>query len=323
LYRLSEGKTDEAWEDLLASHRLARLVGHDQTLVGALVSITINWRANAGDQALLEHGKLSSAQIAKMRADLANLPPMPKMADKIDTAERFMFLDCVTTMARKGLGNLGELASLTGSEALQENKGALESLMDSIGAVAIDWDLILHMGNSWYDRIHDACLKPTRSERTKAWDVIDEDLKKMWKSAKDLKSLGFSMLGNPRKAISERVGQMFVSLLLPAISAAMTAEDRSTTLIELNDLAFALAAYRADHGSYPAKLADLSPKYMVELPKDLFNDADLHYRQEGNGYVLYSVGANGQDDGGKSFDALDNGPPGDDLVVRVPAVVKP
>ena len=68
---------------------------------------------------------------------------------------------------------------------------------------------------------------------------------------------------------------------------------------ELDKLAFALAAYRADQGSYPAKLADLKPKYVAEIPKDIFNDGELHYRQEGTGCLLYSVGVNGQDDGQK------------------------
>ena len=41
----------------------------------------------------------------------------------------------------------------------------------------------------------------------------------------------------------------------------------------------------------------------------------LIYKPEANGYLLYSVGANGKDDGGRSFG---DDPPGDDLVVRMP-----
>ncbi len=71
---------------------------------------------------------------------------------------------------------------------------------------------------------------------------------------------------------------------------------------ELDKLGFALAAYRADHGAYPAKLADLTPNYVAEVPKDIFNDSELHYRLEGKGYLLYSVGVNGKDDGAKSYE---------------------
>ena len=40
-----------------------------------------------------------------------------------------------------------------------------------------------------------------------------------------------------------------------------------------------------------------------KIPKDIFNDdADLHYMRKGDGYLLYSVGANGKDDGGKGYE---------------------
>ena len=43
--------------------------------------------------------------------------------------------------------------------------------------------------------------------------------------------------------------------------------------------------------------------------------ADQIYRPSDNGYLLYSVGVNGKDDGGRTYD--DN-PPGDDPAVRMP-----
>jgi hypothetical protein len=67
---------------------------------------------------------------------------------------------------------------------------------------------------------------------------------------------------------------------------------------DLIKLALSLVQYHADHGSYPEKLSDLVPSYLDAIPKDIFNDSDLHYTREGKGYVLYSVGRNGEDDGG-------------------------
>ena len=99
------------------------------------------------------------------------------------------------------------------------------------------------------------------------------------------------------------------------------------TTRDLTKLAFALAAYRADHGSYPARLAELAPKYVREVPKDIFNDAELHYRREDKGYCLYSVGRNGKDDGGKGVvngigDDESMKKDWDDMVIRVPAAQK-
>ena len=60
----------------------------------------------------------------------------------------------------------------------------------------------------------------------------------------------------------------------------------------------------------------ISPKYAAKIPQDVFSDGDLHYRREGNGYLLYSVGMNGRDDGGRGRDDPTN-LDADDITFRV------
>jgi hypothetical protein len=55
--------------------------------------------------------------------------------------------------------------------------------------------------------------------------------------------------------------------------------------------------------------------HLPAMPDDLFSGKPLIYKPEAGGYLLYSVGVNGKDDGGRTFD---DAPPGDDLVVRMP-----
>ena len=70
---------------------------------------------------------------------------------------------------------------------------------------------------------------------------------------------------------------------------------------ELDKLAFALTAYQADVGSF-AKLRGTGRQLRWELPKDRFNEADLHYRAQGAvNLPLYSVGINGKDDQGEAW----------------------
>jgi hypothetical protein len=316
MLRISEGKIDDAWHDLLNCHHFARLTGQGGTLVDALVGITIDGMACAADRALLQNTKLTPAQIAKMRADLDKLPPMPGMADKLDLAERFIFLDCTAAAAREGPSGLAKLTDGGGT-----SKSTMESLTDSLATSAVDWDVALRIGNSWYDRMVAAARKPTRAERVKATNQFERDLRQMAERAKDPKSFALSLLGNPRKAISERVGQLLIALLLPATQAALVAEDRQTMQSDVTRLAFALAAYHADHNAYPAKLADLAPRYVNEVPKDIFsNDADLRYTLQDGGYLLYSVGRNGKDDGGRGYyDDRKNNEDWDDLAVRITA----
>ena len=92
------------------------------------------------------------------------------------------------------------------------------------------------------------------------------------------------------------------------------AMDRWAMQFELTKLGFALAAYRADRGSYPAKLVDLLPKYVTEIPKDIFSEGELHYKRQGDGYLLYSVGPNGKEDSERCD--------WDDIVLCVPAEMK-
>ena len=109
-------------------------------------------------------------------------------------------------------------------------------------------------------------------------------------------------------------------MLVPACMAARKAEDIATMRFELIKLAFALAAYRADHGAYPEKLAELVPKYVKVIPKDIYNnDADLNYTRKDDGYLLYSFGPNGIDDGGKDREDCKANEGWDDLVVRIPS----
>ena len=61
----------------------------------------------------------------------------------------------------------------------------------------------------------------------------------------------------------------------------------------------ALSTYKTEHGEYPETLAALVPRYMSKLPIDPFVDKPLGYRlDDRDGYILYSVGEDAEDNGG-------------------------
>ena len=72
------------------------------------------------------------------------------------------------------------------------------------------------------------------------------------------------------------------------------------TSFEFFKAACALTAYRAEKGRYPASIEELSPAYQKQLPLDRFSGKPLLYKPKADGYVIYSVGPNLKDDGGKS-----------------------
>jgi hypothetical protein len=80
----------------------------------------------------------------------------------------------------------------------------------------------------------------------------------------------------------------------------------------LTQVNLALAAFKADHGAYPAALDELSPQHLPAIPIDLFSEKSLIYSRTQAGYALRSVGPNMQDDQGRT------GKMGDDITADVP-----
>jgi tetratricopeptide (TPR) repeat protein len=72
------------------------------------------------------------------------------------------------------------------------------------------------------------------------------------------------------------------------------------TGVDLGRVACALERYRLAHGQYPETLEALAPRFMESFPHDIINGQPLHYRRTSSGkFLLYSVGWNETDDGGR------------------------
>jgi hypothetical protein len=64
-------------------------------------------------------------------------------------------------------------------------------------------------------------------------------------------------------------------------------------------VALAVQRYRLAAGGLPETLAELVPKYLDTVPKDPFDGDDMRYEKLAAGFVVYSVGEDLSDDGGK------------------------
>ena len=101
MLRAKMGQMDEAWEDLLSGHRLARLTRQGPWEFECNVANAIEFIVCRGDIALLQHYRFTSAQAARILRDLDRLPPMIGLGGKYDRAERFAFLDAVWSLTRR------------------------------------------------------------------------------------------------------------------------------------------------------------------------------------------------------------------------------
>ncbi|MBV9851439.1 MAG: hypothetical protein JO250_17360 [Armatimonadetes bacterium] len=91
-------------------------------------------------------------------------------------------------------------------------------------------------------------------------------------------------------------------MLCTAFAGGKFRDASSKTRNALLRTALALRAYRLEHGAYPATLGALVSSELSHVPDDPFAlSGPFHYRRQGNGYVLHSVGPDSKDDGGRAI----------------------
>ena len=326
MWHLGQNRLDAAWQDVLALHRLSRLLSQGYTLVEQLVAIAINEIACDATVSLLDHRELTPEQARLVQRDLTALPPFANVARSLDQMER---AGALNAFIRVGTGGGGEMFSAI--SGVQDNDFG----NNVFNVVSVDWNLVLRETNRWYDRLAAAANLPDHAARMAALQQIDADMQQLVAEVRTPTTWLTGVISRQQRSML--VSSIMLGLFLPAVNAAVAAEDRANGTLELTRLAAALAVYRAEHGAYPDKLDDLVPSVLESLPVDLYNSKPFVYRRDGNGYLLYSLGGNGSDDEGSnnqlqilkgmSLDELDvaeeseqlsipNG--ADDMSIRVP-----
>jgi hypothetical protein len=230
---------------------------------------------------------------------------------------RYTFLNTVMLARRHPVKTLRLIAFLQrqGSPPLPDPDSEPSPAL----VASLDWDAILRSGNERFDRVVAAQRIQDRAQRQKELDRVEDELKQdNMTPAEVIKAL--RQESGRDNAISKKLAATLFDFRWATIRFMQQHADWHEQRQRNLHLAFALAAYRGEHKRYPDKLDVLAPRYLAEVPSDLFSGKALIYRPSENGYLLYSVGVNGQDDGGR---ASADTPPGDDPHVRMPLPALP
>ena len=99
--------------------------------------------------------------------------------------------------------------------------------------------------------------------------------------------------------IAQRRFYILSGMFLPSHSRVILREASTQALIELATAALAVERFRLGRGRLPDDLRELTPQFLDAIPKDPFDGAALRYRRLARGYIIYSVDADGHDDGGR------------------------
>ncbi len=310
--RLSKENQQGACDDALVLARIARLYGQTPTLISYLHALGIDAIAMATTRSMLASNKLDSRSIRKFEEAYRSLPRLGSLKDALDLGERMTFLEYVFIVDRAA--SQRKRFNYTFQLQLAEDHPVLELLDDHFdlnraltqaNAIADQWVGIVQIQND-----------DPNDERVAAWEKNrDAELTQFNdKMLQNMMALKNEQL--PDEQRTRMVTDFWMRWLACMASSYSPSTGRTRNRLDghriVTHAAFAVAAFRADHGQYPDSLQELVPRYLDQMPMDLFADGPLRFHRNGDGCLIYSVGENGIDeDGVKCADQ-------NDLVIYLP-----
>ena len=315
--RLAAGDFENAWQDLLTSHRLARLLGKNGTLIAGLVSYSIDAIGNKVEEKWLSSGKLTQSQARIMLRDLQALSPMPSMREPLCEGERLFVLDFISLLATEGMDRGFQLMQAS-SPSPDSGPGKPEN--------TVDWNQAMIRVNAHFDHMDRAIRELTWKARKKALDAIEAQMRQ---TAQAYQISGLAWVGKYLPAsfadrwerqryksqCREKPGDFVMAMIVGSFGRVPELEEKAKLRNQLVQVALALEICKLQRGKYPADLSALAPEYLETVPLDPFSEKSLVYKPSSTGFLIYSVGPNGKDDGGVEHPASGSGQ--DDIAVRV------
>jgi hypothetical protein len=288
MWHLGEGRLEDAWSDALAIHRLAALAQQGHTLIEQLVATAVRGIACNCTLALLGDERLTLDLARQVQIDLDNVGSDASYKQALSELERLSAIDSVIHM------------SLYGVDAISQESSHPLNRSPIASSSNLDWNIVTSDLNRWYDQLADVCAQPTCAARREAWAKFESDLDDNGRSEVRPSRAIVALVSRSRR--STMIGSIMANLMLPALGAAISAEERDNNTFDLVRIAVALTVYRTEFGNYPDSLHELVPSILSQLPVDRFDSQPLVYQRDSDGFILYSIGANGQDDRGSNQD---------------------
>jgi hypothetical protein len=310
MLRLHDGDVSASWQDIMTLYRLGRLGSQQPSYTNYMVSDTFDAIASRAAVVLSQYKGLTVAQARECQRQLRGLPAMRLLGEIFGGWERCSALECLTLLAdADGAKQYFEIDAIVDqmlcrmdpqrTSGESERKRRQEAFKRLVARNDVDWSEVFRQHNIFWDRLTSAYNGSTNS---KAMDILKSETIAQVKQAIDLvlsdkqdavKNMDPKVKAQHIARLAVRPGQWWLWETSADIERRNQARQRMALL------AFALAGYRAEHDKkYPKSLAEVAPQYIDAIPKDPYADGEFHYKLDDDGYLLYSVGANGRDDGG-------------------------
>jgi len=267
-----KGDMDAAMADVQASLRLRRLIDNDPILISKLVAIAVDSISYNTLEAVMSTGRPSRESVKNLLDDLADREDRNRMTLPLlgEAAGAFSIFND----ARKDPRLIATLNSSSPSPYTDSN--SVVGFFVKTGA-RIVW---IWPADEYY------YLQENRALRERSRLPMSEALKAPRAPSPSANApIAFSVV---------------TKMLIPPLGRMFTQEAACDAQARMARTALALYLYRADSGSYPPTLDDLSPKYLPSVQLDPFDGKPLRYKPSNNGFLIYSIGEDQRDNTGVS-----------------------
>jgi hypothetical protein len=300
--RMAASEFDGAWEDILACHRLARLVAGTPFAINYLVGLGHEGLVIDAAQSLLSNQDLSAEQARRCLNDLRALPSFASAGDKVDLAQRRILLDAVVSVAR--------------GQPLNPYDDKSKQITLALPG-AIDWNMVLAEVNDYFDELVTAMHDSDPAARSARLQTLADRRAPL---AENRMAFGLQAYFFGRPQASRDFAQLVITNFPEFFLRTIETRTNAAARMSAAQTGFALAVFQRERGAYPESLSALVPDLLPVAPIDPWSGAELIYRRTERGFVVYSVGPNQRDDGGGEapFTGTDDEQM-DDVIFRVEA----
>lgn len=331
MLHLGEGRNAAAWQDVLTCLRISRHLEKGDFLIERLVGYAIRAMIQDAASQSIADPTLSAEEVSRRWAEAAPLISETSFA-RVARAERFAVLDMTLALRANRLDlddmEVKVLSPAGGSSADVEFAGeslarigkAIQSVMLTSG----DINALLEHCNAFHDRLTESLSMPTFLEREAALKAVMQEfgveggsddvtgsaaLAFLLGGADGLDHVSKTLVLRQFSAAFQQVNSADARLIARrnALHAAMAVElHRRTTGEDVTN--------STQLGRVTVQMADLAGVALPSELNDPFTDSPLRVRHSIDGMLIYSIGPNRKDDGGRMQGADGT----DDIVTRLP-----
>jgi hypothetical protein len=267
-WQVRRGAIDEATDDSLLLVRFGRHLEGKGLLLDQMVGVAIEALGYNAMFKVLQRPDIGSERLARMQEKLASISSEDRCIINLDGEKVFWYDNIQRTFTDDGHG---------GGHALRYG----------LPFAAGDWETNL-IRTLLFDY-------PDRREAVAMVDAYFEQAQEALRTPPHGKGQGSTQ---EDQTIAKQ--NLLLSVVAPAHERLVALAWRSRTHEAALVTTVAILRYRAEQGAYPADLGELvAAGVLARVPDDPFGEGPLVYRRTPEGFLLYSRGENGTDDGGR------------------------